>query len=80
MPGKLKTNAILIRKQPYSESSVLMQAFSDSLGMISVLAKGLRKTKQSQDFLLNVMNEYEMVITDVPAGNIHVLTEFTLLD
>jgi len=80
MPIKVKTNCYLIKKQPYSESSILMQVFSDSLGMTSVLAKGLRKSKQHQDFLLNVLNEYEFVLS-VPANpGINVLTEMTLIN
>jgi DNA repair protein RecO len=79
MPDKIKTCGFLFRKQLYSESSVLMQVFSDSLGMISVLAKGLRKQKQHQDFLLNALNEYEFVLTCSPNSGIHILTEFTLI-
>jgi DNA repair protein RecO len=80
MPGKIKTRGFLIKKQPYSESSVLMQVFSDSLGMISVLAKGMHRSKQQNAFLLNILNEYEFVISDSPSGNIHTLLEISLLN
>lgn len=79
MPAKIKTNCYLIKKQPYSESSVLMQVFSDCEGMTSVLAKGLRKSKQHQDFLLNVLNEYEFVLSAASNSGIHVLTEMSLV-
>lgn len=56
-----------------------MQVFSDCLGMTSVLAKGLRRGKQHQDFLLNVLNEYEFVLSISPNSGIHVLTEMSVL-
>jgi DNA repair protein RecO len=79
MKNKIKTNCFLLKKQPYSESSILMQVFSDTLGLISVLAKGMHKQKAHQDFLLNVLNEYEMVITEASPSGMHILTELSLL-
>lgn len=79
MPVKIKTNCFLIRKQPYSETSVLMQVFSDCLGMTSVLAKGLRKSKQHQDFLLNVLNEYEFVLSTSSNSSLSVLCEMSII-
>ncbi len=79
MSNQIKTNCILIKKQPYTESSVLMQVFSDTLGMTSVLAKGIRKTNEHKDFLLNVLNEYELVLSQPSQSGIHILKEFTLI-
>ena len=56
-----------------------MQVFSDTAGLISVLAKGIRKSKQHEDMLLNILNEYEFIITNPTESGIHVLTEMTLL-
>jgi DNA repair protein RecO len=80
MPGKIKTNCILLKKQPYSETSILMQVISDTLGMVSVLAKGMRKGKEHNDYLLNVLNEYEFVVTSPSPSGIHTLAEMTLLE
>ncbi len=80
MKNKIKTNCFLLKKQPYSETSILMQVFSDSLGMISVLAKGLHKSKANQDFLLNILNEYEMVITEASPSGMHVLSELVIIN
>lgn len=79
MSNLIKTNCILIKKQPYTESSILMQVFSDSLGMTSVLAKGIRKSKERKDFLLNVLNEYEFVLSQSSQSGIHVLKEMSLI-
>jgi DNA repair protein RecO len=80
MPGKIKTNCILLKKQPYSETSVLMQVISDTLGMVSVLAKGMRKGKEHNDYLLNVLNEYEFVVSSASPSGMHTLVEMTLLE
>jgi DNA repair protein RecO len=80
MPGKFKTNCYLLKKQPYSETSILMQVFSDTQGMISVLAKGMRKGKEHNDYLLNVLNEYEFVLSASSPSGIHNLAEMALLE
>jgi DNA repair protein RecO len=80
MPGKIKTNCVLLKKQPYSETSILMQVISDTLGMISVLAKAMRKGKEHNDYLLNVLNEYEFVVSTASPSGIHTLGEMTLLE
>lgn len=79
MPEALKTRAFMLKKQPYSESSLLLQVFSDQLGMTSILAKGLHKNKQSSATLLAVMNEYDFVLSDASDGKLHILKEFTVL-
>jgi DNA repair protein RecO len=56
-----------------------MQVFSDTEGLISVLAKGIRKSKKHEDILLNILNEYEFVMTNPSQSGIHVLVEMTLL-
>jgi DNA repair protein RecO len=80
MPGKIKTCCYLIRKQPYSETSVLMQVFSDELGMTSVLAKGLHAKGKQKTHELNVLNEYEFVIGAASPSGIHTLHEMTLIN
>jgi DNA repair protein RecO len=80
MASKTKTSCYLLKKQPYSETSVLMQVFSDTYGQISILAKGLRKGKERRDYLLNVLNEYEFVVTSPSPSGIHILSEMTLID
>lgn len=80
MKNKLKTNCYLLKKQPFSESSILMQVFSDKLGMISVLAKGMHRNKHNQSLLLNILNEYEMVITEAQPGAMHILSELSVLN
>lgn len=79
MPEALKTRAFLLRKQPYSESSLLLHVFSDQLGLASILAKGLHKNRQSGAAMLVVMNEYDLVISDAADGKLHILREFSVL-
>lgn len=57
-----------------------MQVFSDCLGMTSVLAKGLRKSKQQQGFLLNVLNEYEFILSAPANSSLHKLCEMSILN
>lgn len=56
-----------------------MQVFSDTLGLISILAKGIRKSKPQSVYLLNILNEYELVVTEPTQSGLHTLTELTLI-
>ncbi len=77
MPAKIRTLGFLLRKQPYSESSLLLHAFTDTLGLASILAKGVQKGKKAQGFLLNLLGEYEFMLSSSPNSSLHVLTEFS---
>ena len=79
MSGKIKSKGILIRKQPYSESSLLLHVFSDMHGNATYLAKGLRRGKEHRDFLINPLNEYEFITSEATSSGIHIVTDFYLL-
>jgi len=79
MAEKIRTNCILIRKQPYGESSLVLQAFSESLGMFSAIAKGFCRPPQNKAVLLNVMNEYEFILSASCSNGMHTLTEFSAI-
>ena len=80
MKNKLRFKCYLIKQQPYSESSLILQAFSEQQGMISILAKGLRKSKYRQDILLNSLNEYEFIVTEPVQTGLYILNEMYLIN
>jgi len=56
-----------------------LTVFSESEGLITILAKGIRKSKKQEYTLLNLLNEYELVFTEPAQGNLPILSELTLL-
>ena len=56
---KNKLLAILIKQSQYSESSLILQFFTRQQGMISVIAKGIRKKNEKQQLL--PLCEYELI-------------------
>lgn len=78
MTNKFKTKCLLIRKQPYKEHSALLHVFSDKYGFISVLAKGIYQDNKKTD-LLNILNEYEMILTLPSNAGLHILCELSLI-
>jgi DNA repair protein RecO len=80
MKIKLKTHCFLLKKQPYSESSFLLQVFAENHGLISILAKGMRKNKERQDILLNTLNEFEVIISEPATPGLYTLNELCLVN
>ena len=56
---KNKLLAILIKQSQYSESSLILQFFTRQQGMVSVIAKGIRKKSEKQQLL--PLCEYELI-------------------
>lgn len=79
MKVKLKTRCFLLRKQLYSESSLILHVFAENLGMITILAKGLRKSKDRQEVLLNSLDEYEVIITEPATPGLYTLNDLCQL-
>ncbi|KQC02897.1 MAG: hypothetical protein APR54_09965 [Candidatus Cloacimonas sp. SDB] len=74
-----KTEGIVLRKTPFKETSYILEIFTKHLGRISVIAKGVRKEKQAQSGLLDLLNELELVLHKSPQSNWFILSSARLL-
>lgn len=77
MKSKIKTQAIVLRTTKYSESSLVINAFSDTQGTISILAKGIRKKPEFA--LLQRLNELEFVLYEPADTGMYLWAECTLI-
>ena len=80
MLNKLSSAAIVLRRWPYSESSLVFRALTPKLGTISILAKGVHKLKSGK---IGVIDTWALVDIDVsrrPKAEMFNLTECKLLD
>lgn len=76
MKARVSEQGVLCKISQYSESSLILHVFGRQRGMVSVLAKGIRK-KQEQD-LLAVLSEYEFNLYESVAGGLYLLGDFSL--
>jgi DNA repair protein RecO (recombination protein O) len=74
-----KTSGVVLRKIPFKETSLILEIFTQHLGIISVIAKGARKEKQSQSGLLDILNELELVLHKNPQSKWFILTSTKLI-
>ncbi|HOH97436.1 MAG TPA: DNA repair protein RecO [Candidatus Cloacimonadota bacterium] len=74
---KITTPALVYNILPYSETSLIIKAFSFHKGHISIIAKGWRR-KSDQEQIQRFM-EYELVLGEPREEGLYILSETTLL-
>lgn len=74
MKARIRDLGILIKATPYSESSLVLRAFTRQHGLIGILAKGIRK-KQEQS-LPSSGSEYEFSLYEPGEGGLYLMSEF----
>jgi len=74
---KTKLQAILIKQSQYSESSLILQFFTLQYGMISVIAKGIRKKSEQQQLL--PLCEYELLAYEPKEQGLWLFSEANII-
>lgn len=69
------TRAIVLRRRPFSETSLIVAWCTDSLGCIQTVAKGARRPKNSFAGRLDLFYEAEIQVARSRKSNLHTLTE-----
>lgn len=77
MKGRIKDRGIILKFSDYSESSLIIRCLTSSHGIISILAKGLRK--QPQKNALIVLSEYEFILYEPTDAGLYLFCEAALL-
>jgi DNA repair protein RecO (recombination protein O) len=71
-----KTRGIVLRTTNYSESSVVVQVFTEKFGLQTYMVNGVRKAKAKTSLnLFQPLNLLEMVVYHKPAGGIQRVSE-----
>lgn len=58
----IHTKAIVLSRMNYSESDMIIRLYTEKKGMISILQKGIRKTRNSKSALFQPLNILDAVI------------------
>ncbi|MBN1327410.1 MAG: DNA repair protein RecO [Candidatus Cloacimonetes bacterium] len=69
---ELKHRGVILHKQPYRETSYILDIFSPEQGFITILAKGIKNSRTSTAGLLETLNELDFVSYKNPESNWHI--------
>ena len=74
--GIVTTRAVLLRSFPYSETSRVLHFYTDALGMVGVMGKGLRAGEGRRGTSLESFTEGALTIYVKPTRELQTLREF----
>ena len=72
----LLINSFIIHSRPYSETSIIFDVLTESNGLISLIAKGIKKKKDGS--LLQPFKELQLSYTN--KGSLPILTKFEIIN
>ncbi len=68
MSRDIKTKGIIIKKVNFRETSIILDILTPEYGVISVMAKGIRKQKSKNTGLLEILNELDLILYKNPSS------------
>ncbi|MBL7148478.1 MAG: DNA repair protein RecO [Candidatus Cloacimonetes bacterium] len=66
---EITLEGIILRKVPFRETSMILDIFTNKLGIIPVMAKGIRKEKSKNTGLIELLNELDLVLYKNPSSD-----------
>ncbi len=75
----IKTKGIILRKIAYRETSVILDILTPDLGVIAVMAKGIRKAKSKNIGLLEILNEVDLLLYKKSSSDWYLYKSATIL-
>ena len=75
-----KTRAILLRRIPLTETSLIVSWCSDDFGLLKTVAKGARRPKSAFAGKLDLFFECEIEFVRARRGDLHILKELAVHD
>ena len=75
-----KTNATLIRRQPLTETSLIVHWCSEEAGLVKTVAKGARRPKSPFAGKLDLFFRCEIEIVPARKGDLHILKDVAVMN
>ena len=76
----LKTEAVVLSKMNYGETSIIAAIFTEELGRISVIVKGARSPKSKYGRIVDLINHLSVVIYKKESREIQLLSSADIID
>jgi DNA repair protein RecO (recombination protein O) len=80
MPEIIKTNAFVLKKLNYGDSSKIATFYTRQHGKISGIIKGARSPKSKMGAVVDVLNHVEIVFYQKASREVQLVSEATLID
>lgn len=77
MKGKITDRGFLCKTSLYGDSSLILKVFTRQYGMLSLIAKGIRRKSEANQLI--ALNLYEFTMYEPQDGTLYLLSEFALL-
>ena len=71
----VETNAIVLKRIPYSDTSLICRLFTKEMGKVTILAKGANRQKRSISALLEPINHIHIQYFQKNSRDIQILKE-----
>lgn len=66
-----ETNAIVLRKVPYSDTSLVLNCLTPKFGRLDIIAKGARRIEKKRHPLFDLFNELSFFFIESHSGALH---------
>lgn len=80
MPEIIKTNAFVLKKLNYGDSSKIATFYTEKHGKMSGIIKGARSPKSKMGAVVDVLNEVEIVFYQKSSREVQLVSQATLLN
>lgn len=74
-----KTEALVLRRTDFSETSQILDLFTRDRGRVAVMARGTRKYGKRAEHLVDLLYHGRAIILQKPSREVQVLTDFEVL-
>ncbi|MDD5217044.1 MAG: DNA repair protein RecO [Candidatus Omnitrophica bacterium] len=75
-----KTEAIVLRTQPFRSSSLIVTFFTKSFGKLKGIAKGVRREREMRGALYELFTHLEIVFYEKTRSDLHLISEAAIMD
>ncbi|MBI2195096.1 MAG: DNA repair protein RecO [Planctomycetes bacterium] len=75
-----KTEAVILDRMDYSNTSLIVTCYTQHFGRLSILAKGARRPRSPFQGTLDLLNHNELVFYRHTRSSLHTLSESTVLE
>ena len=73
------TTGIVLKSTPFRDTSMVARIFTHEFGKMSLLAKGIRKSKKGSSGILEPMNKVNFQVNYKEAMDLQILRDLTLV-
>jgi DNA repair protein RecO (recombination protein O) len=75
-----KTNAIILKTQPFRSSSLIATFFTESFGKVKGLAKGVRQEREIRGTAFDLFTMVEMIYYEKTRSDLHLISDCVIVE